>query len=333
MRKFIYCLVSIGLMLTACTDRNIDDPGRLVPKTVDQDDGLSAITVNGIRLHAEAFGHPDSTLIVCIHGGPGSDYRYMLNCRELANVGYRVVFYDQRGSGLSQRLSEKYYKNQGEGAINAMYDELDGVINHYRTHPTQKVVLLGHSWGGMLATAYTGKYPNKVNGLIVGEPGGLKWSDVKDYVSRSRDFEFLGELLNDAVYLDQFITGKSNQHEILDYKMAMLAGNNDITGEVVGGGDGFWRNGAVIASSMFDLGEEVKPDFSAGIEHFSIPVLFFYSQHNKAYHDDWANRISGFYPTVERHKISGVGHNGIISDAQAWHNETLPIIIAYLSKR
>ena len=101
---------------------------------------LPSITVNGVMLHSEAFGHPDSTMIVCIHGGPGGDYRYMLNFKDLADYGYRVVFYDQRGSGLSQRFSKKSYTSLGLGAIDLIYNELSGVIAHYRTQPKSKSI-------------------------------------------------------------------------------------------------------------------------------------------------------------------------------------------------
>ena len=61
----------IALAVFSCTkEKTIDGPGNLVPLTVDQDPSLPSITVNGTRLHAEAFGHPDSTMVVVIHGGP-----------------------------------------------------------------------------------------------------------------------------------------------------------------------------------------------------------------------------------------------------------------------
>jgi proline iminopeptidase len=157
----------------------LKEEGNLVPKTVDEDPGLPSITVNGAQLHSEAFGPAGSTLIVVLHGGPGSDYRYLLKCREFADQGYRVVFYDQRGSGLSQRFPESSYSMQ------VMIDELDGIIDHYKTSVSQKVILLGHSWGAMLATAYVNEHPEEISGLILAEPGGLAWRDVVDYVQRS----------------------------------------------------------------------------------------------------------------------------------------------------
>jgi proline iminopeptidase len=306
-----------------------EQPDSLVPPTVDQDAGLPSITVNGVMLHAEAFGHPDSPLVVCLHGGPGSDYRSMLNARELAGHGYRVVFYDQRGSGLSQRLPRKSYTGLGPAAIDAMYDELSGVIAHYRTHPGQKVFLLGHSWGGILASGYAGRYPQAVAGLAVGEPGGLTWADITDYVAESRSFKLWSESLNDATYLDQFMTGKEDQHEILDYKMCMQAIRNDIVGEDNTAPGSFWRSGAVINAALFEVGEDHAPDFSIGLKGFAPPVLFLYSEYNKAYPDAWAQRIASAYASVTTVKIPQTGHGGIIGDVHAWQNTTRPRLLAY----
>ena len=182
-------VILFAIVFSGCEkEKYLDEPGNLVHKTVDQDPSIPSITVNDAMLHSEAFGHPDSTMIVCLHGGPGGDYRYLLNCKDLADHGYRVIFYDQRGSGLSQRFSKEYYTELGSGALDLLYDELSGVIAHYRTSPNQKVFLIGHSWGAMLATAYAGKHPDAIQGLVVCEPGGLKWDDVKEFVRKSRAF-------------------------------------------------------------------------------------------------------------------------------------------------
>lgn len=318
-------------------ERYIDAPGNLVPKTVDQDSTLSSISVNGALLHSEAFGPADSTLIICIHGGPGGDYRYMLNCKTLATKGYRVVFYDQRGAGLSQRFPRNWYLSQGNDALNKIfYDELKGVIAHYKTSATQKTILLGQSWGAMLATAYTGKYPNEIDGLIVAEPGGLKWNDVVDYISESRSFKLWSEALNDATYIDQFITGKEDQHEVLDYKAGLMGSVNTIVGDVgsdLGNNAPSYvasRSGAVVNAASYELGQDTKPDFSAGITLFSKKVLFIYSSNNKAYPDSWASRIAAAYPSKEIFKAQGVGHSGMFDQVKFWATAMEPKVISYI---
>jgi proline iminopeptidase len=324
--------IALAISILCCSscakERHMDTPGNLVAPTVDDDSTLPAIAVNGIKLHAEAFGHPDSTLVVCLHGGPGSDYGYMLRCKDLAEHGYRVVLYDQRGTGLSQRFPKKHYTDLGEGALDEYYDDLAAVIAHYRTSPNQKVFLFGHSWGGMLGTAFTGQYPNAVQGLAVAEPGGLKWADIVEYVSNSRAFSLWGEAFNDATYIDQFISGKEDQHMVLDYKLACLSSGNDITGEYVDESIS-WRPGAVVNAGMFAIGQKHEPDLSAGIQNFEPSVLFFYSEKNKAYPDDWAQKITSAYTSVERVKVLGVGHSGIVTDAIVWQEVTMPKLLAY----
>jgi proline iminopeptidase len=330
--KKIFLAALAALAFASCTkERMLNEPGNLVPKTVDQDPSLPSVYVNGALLHSEAYGHPDSTMIVVLHGGPGGDYRNLLNCRDLSAYGYRVVFYDQRGSGLSQRFPKNFYTSRGLAAIDLMYDDLTAVIAHYRKRSDQRVYLLGHSWGAMLATGYAGKYPHAVQGLVLAEPGGLKWNDVEDYVEESRSFDLWSEMLNNATYIDQFISGDDDEHEILDYKLMMKAGNNEITGENNTLPGSFWRSGAVINDAFFEVGHDHEPDFSSGIASYQPQVLFFYSGKNKAYSDSWAQRISSSYNHISVSKVAGVGHDGMFSDHHAWRNITMPQIITYFN--
>src|SRR4051794_23954393 len=92
----------ILLALSGCMCAS--DPGNLVPKTVAEDPSLPAVDLNGTRFHAEAFGDPDAPVIMVLHGGPGQDYRNSLPLKALADDGLRVVFWDQRGTGLSARV-------------------------------------------------------------------------------------------------------------------------------------------------------------------------------------------------------------------------------------
>lgn len=333
-KQTLFTLALQALLFVSCTEeRFIDQPGNLVAKTVDQDAGLPAISVNGAKLHAEAFGQPDNPLVVVIHGGPGGDYRDLLNCKDLAEHGYRVVFYDQRGSGLSQRFPEKSYTALGNQAIDLMYDDLSGVIAHYRTSPSQKVFLLGHSWGGILATGYAGKHPNAIQGLVVGEPGGLTWDDIMTFVSKSRSFNLWSESQNNVSYIDQFISGKEDQHEILDHKLALQSAKDEITGEDNTTPGSFWRPGAVINTALFKVGRTYKPDFTVGLSRFNTPVLFLYSNQNKAYQQAWAQRVAGAFQSADLFQVTGVGHSGIIKNDAAWKQKTLPRILTYFKSR
>lgn len=318
--------IAFLLLISSCTKgRLINKGGNLVPLTVEENLSLPSISVNETQLHAETFGNPQNSMLVILHGGPGSDYRYLLNCKEFASKGYFVIFYDQRGSGLSTRHTTNSY------SVQLMIDDLRAVIAHYKTSASQKIFLLGHSWGAILATAYINQYPQAVNGVVLAEPGGFKWQDIKDYVSRARDIHFTSEVLSDAFYPDQFITGKQDEHAILDYKLGLLAAA-DGTKDNPTGNEGllpFWRAGAVVNKALFDIGEKEKPDWTTNLNLFIIKVLFTYSEKNKAYGLSHAQLVSSAYPNVQLEKITGAGHD-FISFPAGWAT-FYPLALKYLN--
>lgn len=324
--KFLILFAIMAILGTSCTkERQINGSGYLVPKTVVEDLSLPSITVNGAKFHAEAFGPADSAIILVLHGGPAADYRYLYNCKAFANQGYRVVFYDQRGTGLSQRFSKSHYT-----AVQQSYDDINAIIAFYRKKPTQKVFLLGHSWGGILASAFINRYPTAVNGAVIAEPGGLKWQDVKDYIEASRKMKFTSEALNNATYLDQFLTGKENEHEILDYKYSMLASTASESNVV--GNEGVlpqWRPGFILQDAYFDIAERENPDWTTSLNLFRTKVLFVYSEKNKAYGLSHAQKVSSAFPNVQLFKTLGAGHD-MLSFPTGWNN-TYPIMLSYFN--
>jgi proline iminopeptidase len=309
-------VVILSVALSGCKkERVYNEPGNLVPKTVDEDPGLPSIFVNGTQLHSEAFGRQDSAMIVVVHGGPGGDYRYMLHCREFADQGYRVVFYDKRGAGLSKRHPGNTYSMQ------LMIDDLDAVIKHYKKSPTQKVFILGHSWGAMLASMYVNaNHAGEIDGLLLAEPGGLVWEDVMKYTSGIQGFGFFSEQLNDAVYMGQFLSAKEDEHAVLDYKRLIMVEGSDPKDEPTGNTDGYqqvWRLGAVTYNALFEVGKRDKPDWTGNLHLFTKKVLFVYSERNRFYGLEHAQKVSSPYPNVELFKNADAGHD-MISPSNSW---------------
>lgn len=323
MKNLLWSISALLILgLNACSKQlDITDDGCLVPETVIENPNLPFIDVDGIKLHSEAFGNPEDPIILVIHGGPGADYRGQLNFKQLAEDGFYVVFYDQRGSGLSQRLNDTGYP-----AVEVYINELDGVINHYRKDINQKVILAGHSWGAMLAAAYINKNPNKVDGSIFAEPGGFTWDETIEYISRTRKFKLFREPTNDFVYQDQFVT--ASDHNVLDYKLGLSISSDVNTGDVAP--PPFWRYGWVCNQSSIDLAinDPEKMDFTTNLKDFTPKTLFVYSELNKSYGKEHATLVASHLSYVELHEVKGCGHE---IPEFGWSNY-YPIVKNYLNE-
>ncbi len=312
-----------AVTFSACEILSPDEPGDLVPKTVEEDPTLPAITINGNRLHAETFGNPNDPMLVVLHGGPGGDYRGMLKCSTFVADGYYVVFYDQIGSGLSKRVNKDYYMSRGPSMF---VEELDAVIQHYR-RPGQKVYLMGLSWGAMLATAYVNEHPSGISGVVLMEPGGFTWHDTKEYLGRWQSLAPFEEITNDYVYVDQFISG--DEHKRLDYKAAIQGAAEYAKGNKLGfpGPSPFWRHGAVCAAATAEYAGEHPFDFTTNLRRYTTPILFAYSELNQAYGRSHAELVSSAYPHVQLVEIRGSGHD---IPYFGWDN-FYPVAKAYLN--
>ncbi|THG98142.1 hypothetical protein EW026_g3985 [Hermanssonia centrifuga] len=102
--------------------------------------------------------------LVTLHGGPGIPHHGLLTHDTLNKVhGIPVIFYDQLGVGASTHLPNKPKEFWTEALF---MDELDNLVKHLGI--TDNFDILGHSWGGMLGSAYAAKrHPAGLKRLVL----------------------------------------------------------------------------------------------------------------------------------------------------------------------
>lgn len=304
------CLLT-ALTLGACLD---DGDGNLVPRTVDEDPALPAIDLADTRLHAEAFGDPAAPLVITLHGGPGSDYRSMLALRALADDGYRVVFFDQRGTGLSQRHAADEYTE-------ATYlEDLTQVIDHYTVRPDQPLVFIGHSWGAMYATWFINEHGDvggRVRGAILSEPGAFDSTQLAAYMEALvAEIPLTSEHLNDSTWSRQFMSAAD--HARADYLLAMLS-YGGLPSEAADPDHlaPFWRRGAVVAERLPELaGDDF--DWTTNLASFTAPVLFLRGERNTVVTLEHQQALAARYPHAEVITIPGTGHEVVWDDPEQY---------------
>ena len=119
-------------------------------------------TSDGVRLFYKVVGSGTETL-VAVHGGPGNSLTSILPDLEPLAKNRRVIYYDQRGNGLSELMGDDDEKL----SITKHVQDLEAVRAHFKL---DKMSLLGNSWGGLLIGYYAAAHPDRVERLIFHAP-------------------------------------------------------------------------------------------------------------------------------------------------------------------
>lgn len=125
------------------------------------------IPVRGDSLYARTIGRGPAMIV--LHGGPDFDMGYLLPEMDLLRDGHRLIYYDQRGRGRSAD-----HAHPDEVSIESDVADLDAVREHFRL---DSPVLIGHSWGAVLALEYALAHPSRVSRLILLDPAPASAAD------------------------------------------------------------------------------------------------------------------------------------------------------------
>lgn len=317
----LIALISVILILASCGKDPLE-PNMLVPATVDQDPGIPAIEVNGTRLHLETFGDSTNPVMIFLHGGPGTgDYRAfgrMLNEYDGYKLTdeYYIIMFDQRGAGLSRRygnINDAYYYSVSELTLANYLNDLEGIVEKYS--PNEKIILFGHSWGGMHAIQYVNAHPEKVAGVILSEPGSFNAEIENQLTLTIASTDLFDEATNDLYWNHQNIS--PDDHQMIDYSY--------MNGFYNGLGPSYYhfsetdilpvfRFGAI--ASVNDLGSDGMTedgtytfDFTTNLDQFTTNVLFINGDLNEVLTPEYQEQNRAYLPNSEMKIIQNVGHD------------------------
>jgi epoxide hydrolase 4 len=115
--------------------------------------------VNGIKLHVFHAGLQHNKVIVLLHGFPEFHHGWKNQINFLVGKGYHVVVPDQRGYGDSDKP---------KGIMSYVLDELvEDIVQLIRNITKDKVMLVGHDWGGGVAWTLAEHHPELLHKLII----------------------------------------------------------------------------------------------------------------------------------------------------------------------
>ena len=117
------------------------------------------IKTNNIRLHTVMAGPKSGPPVILLHGFPEFWRGWGKQLPALVEAGCRVIIPDQRGYNLSDKpKGAKYY------GVDMLVDDIIGLIDALEY---EKVNLVGHDWGAVVAWTLAIKYPERLHKLSI----------------------------------------------------------------------------------------------------------------------------------------------------------------------
>jgi len=261
------------------------------------------------KLHYRTYGAGEPVLI--INGGPGISSDGFGELAQLLSENNRSIIYDQRGTGNSKILSN----NNSDYTIDLMVEDIEVLRKHLGY---ENWIVLGHSYGGMLAYAYAAKYPERVRAMIQSHSGGMDlrmrdYPDLLDRLSRSQRDELnqlimkisFGDTLRETRYQRAklmaiaYLNDSTRTSEVAE---RLMTTNRTINSQV-------WANMNLI---NFDVSEEMK--------NFNKPVLILNGV-NEIVHKDISIYADSVLPDSRLILMENCGHYGWLEKPEIYLKE------------
>lgn len=329
MLKKMFILITTALSLVSCDSfMSMDEPGNLVPKTVEEDNRLPSLIVNNKLLHGEAIGDISKPIMIFLHGGPGADYRAMV-CElggekasaypeerfEVEGIAklksdFYCFFYDRRGAGLSTRFEQGSFTWSDD--IDDLYTIVTRLLDQKEAETgiiDSQVYLFGWSNGGMVAAGFANEYPELVRDIVMYEPGPFTNDEYKYFMDNMTSLdEMIGDSWVDGFFLtyDHF---SQDSHERMDFHM--LQGAFEMQPDFHYHKETpFWRWGAYVGTDK-NYFKYSRDNITSRLGLFNGRVLFIGGSLTLNNFPEYMEMQMSYFTNTKLVIVEGVGHTGV----------------------
>lgn len=145
-------------------------PAHAVERTVITNQGGSSIHIDGFDIWYSLFNeNSPNTPVIVVAGGAGLSSDYLEESLLFLSENHPLLFFDNRGCGRSQIKPDL-----SNYTITAFAEEIKALKDTF--FPDKNVVLLAHSFGGIIAMEYAARYESTMDGLILVSSVGAKYA-------------------------------------------------------------------------------------------------------------------------------------------------------------
>ena len=138
------------------------------------------IEANGVALHYHLNGPADGRPLVLVHELGGTSHSWEPLMERITGAGFRVLRWDWRGSGLSEKI-------RGPFSIEDMCADIAALVDAVRF--PQPAAVVGTALGGGIAIAFAARHQGRVSKLVVSSPAAGSAEVNEMQLKRAAGFE------------------------------------------------------------------------------------------------------------------------------------------------
>ena len=282
---------------------------------------FSLLSLNLYSQDYESFETEDATIsyqtfgegypVLIINGGPGMNSKGFAPLATKLSENNRTIIYDQRGTGNSKLQDSK----PSNYTIDLMIQDIEALRKKLGY---DEWIVLGHSFGGMLAYAYAAEHPERVKAMVQSHSGGMSLNNVGRFDIRKRLTEEESDsLMHYSIMLQSspgnprllrkraefmakaYLVGEEHETAIANRLMQV---DRNINGEI-------WSN---LRADNFDLTAEMKS--------FEKPVLIMHGDQDPV-PLDIAQKARQILPASRLVVLEDCGHYGWLDSPDIYLTE------------
>lgn len=227
-----------------------------------QTDGF--VKSGDVQIYYRTYGEGESILI--INGGPGMNSNGFEFLAERLSKNNKTIIYDQRGTGRSTMAA----MDATSMTMKLMIDDIECLRKELKI---EKLIVFGHSFGGMVASYYAANYPENITSLILSSSGGIDL-DLLTYVGNSINAKLSNDELTKVRYWEKKITnGDTSYHARLQRGFALAPAYLYDKKHVPLLADRLTQGNAMINILLWEDMDRIGFDCHQQLKTFTKPVL------------------------------------------------------------
>ncbi|MGN6250164.1 MAG: alpha/beta fold hydrolase [Ginsengibacter sp.] len=221
------------------------------------------------KIYYRTFGSGKPLLI--INGGPGMNSDGFVDLAKALSKNNETIIYDQRGTGKS--VLPKVDKSTVTMLL--MVRDIDNLRKHLKI---KKWAVLGHSFGGMLASYYATLYPQNIESLILSSSGGIDLG-LLSYVGARIQSKLSLQEKDSLLYWNKKISNGDTSffarlHRGLALAPAYLYNRKNVPAIA----ERLTQGVPVVNDLVWQDMQRIKFDCKKNLSHFNKPVLIIQGQ-------------------------------------------------------